>query len=359
VFIKGQPSAKLRVRRATTSNTNWHIQLIHRDIPLEQKTYTISFRARANSARPIVFNWAENGGDYKNYHQETANLTTNWQTFDYTFTSTETDLEARIVFFLGEESADVYLDDVAIEEAGCGSEHCEMVSNGDFENGSTNWLPYNHGNASSIWDFNNNVAKVSINNVGTERWHIQLIQRNIALEQDKMYNISFSARASAARKMNVSMQKQGGNYTTYYKEELDLTTGWQTYNFTFTSATTDLAARIVFFLGLESADVYFNDISISELNCTGNRETQNLNTDITIFPNPTSGDISVKYMVDKPTEKGHIKVFDVRGRQVLETTFEASQEDVVPLHLNGLTSGHYFLQFQVGQFISGHKLVVF
>jgi len=60
-----------------------------------------------------------------------------------------------------------------------------------------------------------------------------------------------------------------------------------------------------------SADVYLDDISINEFNCTGNREAQNIDADIIIFSNPTNGDISVKYAIENPTEKGHIRVFDV------------------------------------------------
>jgi len=140
---------------------------------------------------------------------------------------------------------------------------------------------------------------------------------------------------------------------------LDLTTNWQTYNFIFTSTNTDLDARLVFFLGTESADVYFDDISISELNCTGNREAQNSDANISIFPNPTNGEISIKYAIESLSEKGYIRVFDVWGRQVHETTFEACSEGLISLDLNGLASGHYFLQFQTGQYISGHKIVVF
>jgi len=341
------------------SNTNWHIQLIHRDIPLEQKTYTVSFRARANSARPIVFNWAENGGEYKIYHQETANLTTNWQTFSYTINSTIRDLDARIVFFLGLQSAGVYLDDVVIEEADCGADNCELVSNGDFAGNHSDWLTYDHGSASSTWNFSNNIAHANINNSGDALWYVQLIHTNIALEQNKTYNISIRAKASAARKMDFILHKQSGDFKTYYSERLDLTTDWQTYNFNFTSGVTDLDARIVFFLGQESADVYFDNMSIHELNCTENREAQNLNTNLTVFPNPTSGDISVKYAIDDPTEKGQIKIFDVWGRQVHEATFEAASQGVEVLYLSGLLSGHYFLQFQVGEHISRDKIVVF
>ncbi len=76
---------------------NWHIQLNQPNIPLESgKSYTLTFKARADSPRAVNVVIGENGGSYARYLNDFAALGSSVQTFKYTFTSSATNPLAQL-----------------------------------------------------------------------------------------------------------------------------------------------------------------------------------------------------------------------------------------------------------------------
>ena len=76
--------------------------------------YTLTFRAKASANRSITVAMEQNGGSYTRYMERTFNLTTNAQTFTYTFTPTVTDPNAVLKFLLGGNNNTVWIDAVSI-----------------------------------------------------------------------------------------------------------------------------------------------------------------------------------------------------------------------------------------------------
>ncbi|MBN2532892.1 MAG: cellulase family glycosylhydrolase [Spirochaetales bacterium] len=78
--------------------------------------YTFSFRARADAPKVIrvIVQYAEDPWTgYSDY--ETVNLTTDMQTFSYSFTMLDiTDNAAQLVFHIGSDNTDLYIDDVTL-----------------------------------------------------------------------------------------------------------------------------------------------------------------------------------------------------------------------------------------------------
>jgi uncharacterized repeat protein (TIGR02543 family) len=106
------------VTTPTTAGTqSWHFQLTQGNLTLEQdKTYTLSFQARADSARTVEANVGMSADPYTSYMGGfDVSLTTTMQTFTKTFTMTgATTTTARVEFNSGLSAVQWTLDNVTL-----------------------------------------------------------------------------------------------------------------------------------------------------------------------------------------------------------------------------------------------------
>lgn len=142
-------------------------------------------------------------------------------------------------------------------------------------------------------------AKVSVTTASTTDWYVQFAQRNFAISAGKKYTITFSAKASTTRTIPVILQlplvPQSGKpaYTEVYHQGVNLTTSWQTFNLTFdnTSANTkanisEVDTKLTFSLAAAIGDIWFDNISISEI--IPATPTPTVNPSVTSTPKPTA-----------------------------------------------------------------------
>lgn len=81
------------------------------------KTYTISFKAKADVPRPINVKILQKQAPWMNYFVQTVNLTTEWQTFTYSYKHPkDADEVVQISFELGlNKPTTIYFDEVTVE----------------------------------------------------------------------------------------------------------------------------------------------------------------------------------------------------------------------------------------------------
>ncbi|SMB94893.1 carbohydrate binding domain-containing protein [Deinococcus hopiensis] len=76
---------------------NWHVQLNQPGVPLvEGRSYTLTFKARADTARKVGVVVGENGGGYARYLDKVADVGTGEQTYTYTFAASTTNPAAQL-----------------------------------------------------------------------------------------------------------------------------------------------------------------------------------------------------------------------------------------------------------------------
>lgn len=95
----------------------WHVQLIH-ELPLASDVrYAMRFRAKSDAPRSMFVAVGMSTDPYTNLglYQELA-LTSEWQTFDANFFSTQTTDHARIYFELGAEPSSVEFADLVLAQ---------------------------------------------------------------------------------------------------------------------------------------------------------------------------------------------------------------------------------------------------
>jgi len=123
-----------------------------------------------------------------------------------------------------------------------------------------------HGLADATGSVQNEEYAISIVSGGNDTWDIHLGQSNLLIEKGKKYAVSFDAYAASSRTIHAIVGKNAAPWTVYCgNQSFSLTTTKQTYTYSFImNNPTDHQARLGFDIGASSADVYFDNIMLSE-----------------------------------------------------------------------------------------------
>nr|CAA88008.1 laminarinase [Thermotoga neapolitana] len=154
----------------------------------------------------------------------------------------------------------------------------EQINNGTFDepivndqaNNPDEWFIWQAGDYGisgarvSDYGVTDGYAYITIEDSGTDTWHIQFNQW-IGLYKGKTYTISFRAKADTPRPINVKILQNHDPWINYFAQTVNLTTEWQTFTFTYTHPDdADEVVQISFELGKEApTTIYFDDVSVS------------------------------------------------------------------------------------------------
>lgn len=115
----------LLINVSAVDSTNWHVQLTQAGLAMHDgETYTLSFRAKADAPRTMDLYAGLDQADWHHVGLDTsANLTTDWQTFQFTFDASGTEPNHnRITFVLGDKVGQVWLSNVQLRPGASGIE---------------------------------------------------------------------------------------------------------------------------------------------------------------------------------------------------------------------------------------------
>jgi endoglucanase len=188
----------------------------------------------------------------------------------------------------------------------------------DFSTNTDGWSLGTGGGASGSLAASDNKLVVSISNAGTEGWHVQLVKNNIRLEKDKMYRISFKARAEENRSATFYAGKASdpwNAYSGYNGVSIGTSEASFAFSFTMTNAT-DPAARLVFDLGKSTTNISVYDIKVEQLSFEGPitslQKELLLTPKLNFYPNPVHSILHIdglhKYQI--------AELLDMNGRVV-------------------------------------------
>ena len=212
------------------------------------------------------------------------------------------------------------------------------VYTSDFSGGVDGWSLSLQGGAAGSLASSDNQLTVSIEAGGTEVWHLQLAKNNIRLEQDKLYRISFSAKASAERGITFYAGRASSPWNAYSSYNgVSITTQLNEYSFTFTMTDeTDPAARLVFDLGTNTGAVNISRVKVEELTFAVTSVGRDVEQLPAVYPNPATSWIRVTGAHDYTSAN----LIDFSGR--LLTSFAITAGTAV-LDLSRIPSGMHIL----------------
>jgi len=161
----------------------------------------------------------------------------------------------------------------------------ELIVNGDFENPNITegWVFEAHNGASATLTADNDAfdgnasAKVTVTNCGTETWHLQLEQLGFPLNPDSTYLVTFYAKADSDKDLVLNIMRHGSPYTSYSWNQIQLTTEWKQYMFSFkpSELNTD-DTRLAFSFNLQTGTFWFDNISMKYPSISGLKEYESL-----------------------------------------------------------------------------------
>jgi hypothetical protein len=234
-----------------------NVQLYQTGIPLEPNTrYRLSFAAKSSSGHDMIVYLHKHLTPYTNYglNNYLAPLTTCWQTFSTEFTTTGfagTVNDARLRFWLAPFAAagDTYnIDNVILEKMSTQVpppviipppvivSPIYLIKNLGFESGTISWLvdpPASVAFSTASPGYEGNYAANLALSSGTG---VQLYQKDIILEPNTRYRLSFAAKSSTGHDLMVYLHKHGSPYTNYgLSYTAVLSTIWQPFSIEFTT----------------------------------------------------------------------------------------------------------------------------
>ena len=150
---------------------------------------------------------------------------------------------------------------------------CENeLLNVEFDSGTSDWSLNLYSGNTGTYSIDNssqlsgtNSAFVDITSISGTNWHTQLSQPNQSISAGKTYIVSFEAKSTANRDIAVSLQRSNAPYTTYWWEDLSITTTGTTYSYEFTMDSTNVGlVGLLFHLGETLDDVWIDNVSFKE-----------------------------------------------------------------------------------------------
>ena len=260
----GSCSAKINV---ASSTANWWDPFILQQIRLDAGiNYTLKFKAKAATSTSAQISVSQNHDPYYGLGlQKYFNLGTSWKSYSYSFTSSATDLAARIMFGFGEHTADYWLDDVQIVPDGL-----NQMKNSSFEDDFYNgWNFWSYGGTASSTNAITCLTSAAgdcsdythIQSAG-QSWQVQLHQP-MAATSTNTYVLTFYAKASSSRVIHpvIVMNHDPWSDLTSW-ESVAITPTWTKYSLELTPLVTDSNARLMFYLGDYAPGVYIDDVHL-------------------------------------------------------------------------------------------------
>ncbi|TRZ42496.1 carbohydrate binding domain-containing protein [Robertkochia solimangrovi] len=266
------------IRVVGAASDAWRTQFASQHLPLVPgTTYTLMLWAKGEQdgaiMRTSVSQYPE---DY--FYGDDTELSTEWAQYSWTFTAQELPNGSRIVLDMGHTNVPFVIDNITLVEGEGGSTGAaELLPDGSFENG-----VYPNGSPDGVasWQvLNGDIQITSVDpycgsqaivavGAGANPWDTQLAADGIILEEDKMYEVQFAAKAEGEggiMRMSMSRWASGQSDDYFYSPDINLTTDWTIYSFVVTAGATSTGDHnIVLDMGASAQTIHVDAISVKE-----------------------------------------------------------------------------------------------
>ncbi len=109
-------------------------------------------------------------------------------------------------------------------------------------------------------------GRITIRNVGTEIWHVQLQMKGFPVKKNSIYKLSYWARGeNDAGTLEVVFVKGSPPWTFYSAKKSKMTSEWKQYEMLFTSPVTTSDIQMAFQCAHQKGDYYIDDVTFTEV----------------------------------------------------------------------------------------------
>ena len=154
------------------------------------------------------------------------------------------------------------------------SSQSNIVTNGDFESGLSEWAYWFDNSTGYFANFQttstdvfagNASGEVDITSIGSDAAFYKIMVKNTSftLTAGEIYDVSFYLKSDTSQDFVVEVHKDTSPFTNYASHTFSATPNWQQFTFSFTSPVTSSDVRFAFKLGTSVAHYYFDNIHIA------------------------------------------------------------------------------------------------
>lgn len=216
-----------------------------------------------------------------------------------------------------------------------------MIQNGDFSDGLTNWMIYTNGGTAEQLVTPDGEMEIKVTDPGELDYAIQPYYDGFALESGCVYEYSFDVHATTERTFQWRLQLNGGDYHAYVSDIITVNEEVQHVTCTFTmEEATDPAPRLCINMGmledcpadLGEHSVYFDNFELYMTDDSGRSDSGSAAETVDILVNqvgylPESEKKAVVRSGDADSVSGSFEVVDADGKTVYTGELEASKEN--------------------------------
>ncbi|WP_394217741.1 carbohydrate binding domain-containing protein [Halobacillus trueperi] len=231
-------------------------------IPLaENQEYELTFDGKASDARNLQLEVVSEDGSVQ-YFSEAVSLTEEMtgHTLEFQLPEELSGEVGQLRFLLGGEDGDVALDNIRMIQTSVIVAPIKF-QNGDFSQGVEPWESYIHFDASADVAVVDEELKIAIENAGNETWSVLTEQKNLSFSKGAAYTLSFDAKSTLARDIEVTLEN--ANYTRYLSEKVTLNEDMEHYEFEFEMVKDDVTS-LKFLMGQVAGahDIYIDNVRV-------------------------------------------------------------------------------------------------
>lgn len=232
----------------------------------------------------------------------------------------------------------------------------EKIVNGDFSSGQDPWKFIAWGDASAETKVEHGQIEVVIDEAGKDPWEIQLEQKELTIEQGRIYRLQFSASADEEREIvaNVGMSKEP--WDTYSNlGNISIGPEKKTIRKTFTMKnSTDRNARLFFDLGKHSsANVRISNVSLIDtteiIPILHSKETSHSGVEVTHTKE------HIRLTIPHAVRGARVKLFNVQGQELYNMPLN-SETATIDCDALALSRGIFLLKVIHGNRVAYHTL---
>ena len=161
--------------------------------------------------------------------------------------------------------------------------NCNLLLNGSFIDGLNNWGNYVEAGTRSTISIPNiedisspNSAYVDISQASGIDWHLILGQTNLELISGETYKVRIEAKADANRTVLLVLQLGYDPFTTYWSQNINLTTTSQIFEFdSIAPYIDDTNINFLIMYGDDSTNFWIDNVALQKSNCTSTDVSEN------------------------------------------------------------------------------------
>jgi len=199
---------------------------------------------------------------------------------------------------------------------------CDLIPNGTFQNGDlSGWSFLEEGGATGSYSAPWNRAQISIENPGTEYWHLRLVHDDIYLEGGNTYELQYDAKAWGNRDISVVI-KRNDNGEKLYSEIVPLNNQWDPRPIATFTMPVSGTINLLFRVGSNLTTIILDNITLNDVGCP--------NINMLSIPNLSQNLVTSK----KYNEAVNIQAYPNPAQHILNFNLEITEEVLFDFYMN-------------------------